>query len=344
MRLVPVKYLRVGSIIATDVLEDTGTLLIKKDQEVDAQMIQSLKSLGLSNVYITDQFCYVSNEDVYQRDMNVLYGHFRELRDIGKRVMNNATGITEIKRSYQIANDVITEVRKHGDFRLMYEPPKYFGDDYIEETIYMAIIATKLGMLMGLARGDLTNLFVATLLRDIGLISPKLFQVVENVEEHPLIGADFLEKTYKLDKGVIRTIREHHEVADGTGFPNSLKGKQISKLAHILGLVEKYFELWGDYDPVLNSQHAFNQKLKATFRKYDIEVLRYFLANIELFPLNTMVKLSDGNEAVVIKQVYFNFFSPEVGLIDRRTGEMGRKLSLVDNPTIRIANIIYYIS
>ncbi|MDD5595600.1 MAG: HD domain-containing protein [Candidatus Omnitrophica bacterium] len=61
----------------------------------------------------------------------------------------------------------------------------------------------------------------------------------ELMKRHPLTGAQILEPLTFLH-GVIELIRQHHEHYDGTGYPDGLKGDQISLGARIIHLADAY--------------------------------------------------------------------------------------------------------
>jgi HD-GYP domain-containing protein (c-di-GMP phosphodiesterase class II) len=52
-----------------------------------------------------------------------------------------------------------------------------------------------------------------------------------------------LGKQIGLPEPVLRIIAQHHELADGSGYPNKLKGDQIDPLARIVSLVNYYDNL-----------------------------------------------------------------------------------------------------
>ena len=64
------------------------------------------------------------------------------------------------------------------------------------------------------------------------------------VHAHPTVGAQkVMEEWLDVPDVVVRIIREHHERADGSGYPNGYKKKDIHPLSLIVSAIEVYVAL-----------------------------------------------------------------------------------------------------
>ena len=61
--------------------------------------------------------------------------------------------------------------------------------------------------------------------------------------QHPELGVKIVEKNKLINNSVKQIIMQHHECFNGEGFPNKLKGNQVSTLANILCLVDDFVHL-----------------------------------------------------------------------------------------------------
>lgn len=61
----------------------------------------------------------------------------------------------------------------------------------------------------------------------------------EVMRKHPVMGCDICQRL-KTIKEVLPIIRHHHERLDGTGYPDGLKGNQISDIVRIVNVVDIY--------------------------------------------------------------------------------------------------------
>jgi putative two-component system response regulator len=113
----------------------------------------------------------------------------------------------------------------------------------------LARYATELGTLIGLPDQDLRVLARGGYFHDIGkialpdaiLLKPGALTAdeFERVKEHPVIGDRLCGDLRALHR-VRAIVRHHHERLDGSGYPDGLKGDEISLLAQIIGVVDVY--------------------------------------------------------------------------------------------------------
>ena len=100
---------------------------------------------------------------------------------------------------------------------------------------------------MGLGGREIYTIQRGALLHDVGkvgvsdtvLLKPgKLTpEEREHIEAHPVIGANITAQV-KFDEEIIDMVRHHHERFDGTGYPDKLKGEDISRNARILAVAD----------------------------------------------------------------------------------------------------------
>ena len=127
----------------------------------------------------------------------------------------------------------------------------------------VAQIGKLIGQHMGMTRYGLFKLTLGGFLHDLGKIGipddilrkkgPLTDEELETMKTHPLIGADLME-THPLASAVLDIIRHHHERWDGTGYPDGLKGNEITPSAAIINegkgthhrveVVETLQDLW----------------------------------------------------------------------------------------------------
>ncbi|MCM3611958.1 HD domain-containing protein [Planococcus sp. MERTA32b] len=113
---------------------------------------------------------------------------------------------------------------------------------------YSVWIAGKLGMEADRKK----ELYKAALLHDVGKIGipddilrkPDRLtaEEYEAIKLHTVVGADILSnmEPKKAVADVIQTARSHHERMDGSGYPDGLKGEEISQFARIVGVADTF--------------------------------------------------------------------------------------------------------
>ena len=109
--------------------------------------------------------------------------------------------------------------------------------------------AERIGRSMGLPDRDLKTLRDAARLHDIGKIGitdhilrkPGSLDVDEMgiMKEHPIIGENIV-APLRTFRHLLDPIRHHHEKMDGSGYPDGLKGDQISLITRIMIVADIY--------------------------------------------------------------------------------------------------------
>lgn len=61
--------------------------------------------------------------------------------------------------------------------------------------------------------------------------------------QHPLLGLEMLEKSSVVNEQVKQVVYQHHEMVNGTGYPNALTGAKIYPLAKIVSLADHFVNL-----------------------------------------------------------------------------------------------------
>jgi putative nucleotidyltransferase with HDIG domain len=119
-----------------------------------------------------------------------------------------------------------------------------------QHTRRVALRAVQVGKELGLSTHRLRTLAIGGLLHDIGKLSvpdgilkkpaaldPHEYEVVKR---HPEWGVRLLEELGGFPAPVLRLVRDHHERADGLGYPRSLRGDEINLDTRILTVCDVY--------------------------------------------------------------------------------------------------------
>jgi putative two-component system response regulator len=143
----------------------------------------------------------------------------------------------------------------------------------------LSLMAVELGAVLGCDEWQLSALERAGYLHDIGRVSipgaiidktqrlsPREMEIIQN---HSLLGERLCADVAAL-KPVLPIIRHHHERADGTGYPDRLKGEQIPILAQIFSIPDIYdaLRMWRPYRPPMNQAQALDIMRQEVARGY----------------------------------------------------------------------------
>lgn len=156
----------------------------------------------------------------------------------------------------------------------------------------VGLYCERLARCAGLAEDEVWTVHMAGTLHDIGKIgfSDRLIQNVDTsvdpemlseIRKHPewgfrmLRGLDFLGPA--LDY-----VRSHHERLDGTGYPNGLKGDEISTGARILSIADVFDAVTTtrSYQQAMDLEKSFSILRKLAGPSLDPELVELFIEDI----------------------------------------------------------------
>ncbi len=113
----------------------------------------------------------------------------------------------------------------------------------------------QLGTAMGLPDDQLTLLYKAALLHDVGTLSVPIGVLAKEgrldpaefsqVKRHPVVGEEILAPLPRAEQ-LLPAVRHHHERVDGAGYPDGLGGDQIPLFARIIAISDAYVAMTSD--------------------------------------------------------------------------------------------------
>jgi diguanylate cyclase (GGDEF)-like protein/PAS domain S-box-containing protein/putative nucleotidyltransferase with HDIG domain len=118
-----------------------------------------------------------------------------------------------------------------------------------EHTMRIKILSLRLAKRLNLSQDKLDEIELLSLLHDIGkigipeqiLMKPSILtnEEWEIMKSHTEIGYRIAKSTPELSH-IADEILSHHERYDGTGYPNGIKGEEISILARIINVIDSF--------------------------------------------------------------------------------------------------------
>ncbi len=187
-------------------------------------------------------------------------------------------------------------------------------DSYLlEHSLNVAILLANFAKFLEMSEEEVQELALAGFLHDIGKIKipdnilhkpGRLTDMEMNImRDHVYYGVQTLEEM-ELPEHIIRTMAEHHERLDGYGYPDGLRGDEISLYGRMIAIVDTYDAITADrcYKPGMPSQKALKILLSDSPDMYDIELVQKFVKCVGIYPVGSLVKLDNEHVGMVVKQ------------------------------------------
>lgn len=124
----------------------------------------------------------------------------------------------------------------------------------------------------------------------------------EAIKKHSLYSYEMIKDIDGLSDNVKKGVLEHHEKIDGSGYPLGLLGDGIVTYAKILAVADIYDALCTarPYKKGYTPRESV-EMLSAMTDQLDINILNAFFSSVILYPVDMIVKLSNGEEARVVR-------------------------------------------
>lgn len=210
--------------------------------------------------------------------------------------------------------------------RLLHEA---VGDRASSHSLNVTVVSMLLARAMGLGEQELRDVGLGALLHDLGKIElPDRVRWKDELstsaelqfyQEHVAHGVSLARKM-KLSPQATLVVAQHHEQADGRGFPQRLPGERISALARIVALVNRYDNLCNPLNPAkaLTPHEALSLIFAQMKARFDALTLSAFIKMMGVYPPGSVVELTDGRFALVVSVNSARPLKPRVIVHDPR--------------------------
>jgi hypothetical protein len=276
----------------------------------------------------------------------------RALGEIATAVQEHRS--ISLERLETLAGDVVSSLQ-YNDELLVQALAGPSGSPLITNLINVAVLGTKVGIGLGYYGEELHRLALAGFVHDIGLFAvPKsliakagrLTQEERGfIEQHPELGYQIVEKCGPTYHWLAQLTRQAHERFNGQGYPNRLKGREISEMAQIVGVVDVFDALVSErpYRRRLLPHEAIKELLIAERRTFPREILKALVEQFSVYPLGTTVRLTTGEIGTVAKVNSRYPLRPVVRRDDQQEceGSGSPEIDLSRMPLVSIAEVLH---
>lgn len=211
----------------------------------------------------------------------------------------------------KLVEDLVTSTLTEGDIAIHAMNGHRIGDQHFQHELNTLVVAMLLAKNLDISDEDAVILGMSAMLHDIGKrqISDKILlkkdplSVRETAiyQTHVLLGMNML-RDVAVPRKILTLISQHHEFADGSGYPKGLHCDQIDPLSHILIIANMYDNLCNPSNPALTKTpyEALSIMFAQQRHQFDQTILRRFIKCLGIYPPGSIVRLSDQKLATVL--------------------------------------------
>jgi len=299
MKYINIKDLNPGMVLANTLYDNNENLLLKANHKLTRHNIIRIQQLNFDGLYIyEDDDIAIHNELISER---VRIKTLKALKHLN------------IEKCLHLANKIVDEIRSNESMVIeTINLSSYDNYTYIH-SINVSVFSVITGIALGLTDEQLRNLSRAALLHDIGktCISKEILnkpdalteEEFEEVKKHPQYGYNLLQTNNEIASVVRNAVYSHHENEDGSGYPRGLTSEKIHLFAKIIHVADVYDALTARriYKNPLNPADALEYLMASVETVFNKEVLEAFMKHIAPYPIGISIRLSNGYDAIVVK-------------------------------------------
>lgn len=360
MRLVPTKYIPKDAILSEALYTDDGRTLVNSGTQLTPKLVERINRNHIFSVYIKDQHStgeieHLVNPLLRQKGYSLVKKIFdaagNKKPDGTPAPMPILEMMPELSR---LMDDIIYEMTGFKDKQLEYIDIKNVNSYLYSSAINVALLSVLIGWEMGLNNDMISQLFMGGIFHDIGMImlpkevlykkEPLTMEDKRSILYHPLKGYDYLKDKQFLSSYVRAITLGHHEHIDGSGYPNRKRGKEIHLLTQIVGLADIYDAMTSDrpYRQAVPVNEALEYIMSTANQHYDMDIIKAFIKKINPYPAGSLVKLTNGQTAVVRQVPPDMPLRPLISIIkEKKDGFEYEDVDLMENQTLIIKGIQY---
>ena len=199
----------------------------------------------------------------------------------------------------------------------------------------VAVLSIMVGLQLEMDENALQHLALGGLLHDVGhvRVPRNILRRKHNLvgeeqgmfERHVELGLSILEQCPTIPPEVHRVVKEHHERQDGSGYPEHVQAEHLLELSDVVALIDQFDVLVSQWGPppsmptALAMRSLYRDAHAGKLRAVSVEAL---IRCLGVYPLGSLVSLSTGEHAIVIKTNAHERLKPTVKIISDCDGKL----------------------
>jgi putative nucleotidyltransferase with HDIG domain len=310
MRRVKIAELKLGMIVARNIYDSDGRILLHTGVQLSDNYITRLNQMGIASVYIKDEFdefnipvVDVVSEQTRVETIKIIKQNFELLEN------NHKIDTRTIKK---MVDYLIDELLANYNVLISLNDIRSFDDYTFAHSVNVCILSIMTGMSLLLNDLKLKELGVGALLHDIG--KTKIDKAILNkagdltkeefaeIKRHTQYGFEILRAYDEFPLLAAHVAYQHHERWDGNGYPRQLAGENIQAYARIVATADVYDALLADrpYRPSYSINQAITILKNMAGIYLDARCVTALIANIAVYPVGSLIKLNTGEIGIVM--------------------------------------------
>lgn len=147
-----------------------------------------------------------------------------------------------------------------------------------------------------------------------GKLSEEEFRIMKS---HVILGKESINAFNEIPESAAQVLLQHHERHDGSGYPNGLKGDEISQMGQIASIVDVYDALTSDrcYHKGMSPSDALRKLYEWSSHHFRKELVEKFIRCVGIYPVGSLVKMESGHIGIVLEPSIKGSHLPKIRIV-----------------------------
>lgn len=226
-----------------------------------------------------------------------------------------------------VVDDMVSSVIRNSDALLGMTCIRKIDNYTLEHSVGVSVLLITFGKYIGLSREELIDIGIGGLLHDIGkaLAPPNILNKpgrlnpheYKIIQKHVDFSHDLAADIAEISETTLQVITEHHERIDGSGYPNQAAGDNISLYGQMAAIADFFDAITTDrvYAEAISQPAALKKLMDWGKAQFNQELVQRFIHCVGIYPIGSLVALSNGCFAVVIESSQKGLLLPKIRII-----------------------------
>jgi HD-GYP domain-containing protein (c-di-GMP phosphodiesterase class II) len=343
VRYVSIDSLEPGQYLGKTIFSGNGTVLLSEGVQLTVFMINTLRRIGVSFVYVKDEhFDDIEIVDVVSEETKRAV--IKQMSDVFDSVRSGKEFST--KSVSATVDTLLEDIMRNKDVLIHLSDIRSKENAEFVHAMNVCMMSCIVGMNMGLTYTQLKELAIGALLHDIGKVNARADDD-ENADlkrHHSWRGFETLKIKREFSLLSAHVAFQHHEHVDGTGLPRGLTSEAIHPYAKIVAVANTYDNLLSRLDESgkrMLPHEACERIMAMAGKQLDKDIIIQFLKTVSVYPTGTSVRLTNKETGVVVGQHRGLPGRPVVRVVTKEDNQLDiKEFDLAKIPTLFIDAVL----
>lgn len=268
------------------------------------------------------------------------------IEDVAQKIKDGKDEIG-VRKTVRVVQDMVTNLIEDDEVYSAISTLRIADDYTYTHSVNVAMLSMCIGRRINLSRRNLVNLGMSALFHDLGKIEipntvlhkkEKLDRrELKLIEEHSLNSSRLMLKLKASPDSKARILVpmfEHHLKYDLSGYPHADWKKPLTLFGKIISIADKYDTLTSSRayrKSVLSPDRALGYMFDRAGKDFDPILTKVFINIMGVYPVGTMMKLDNGELALVVSSPSRNFSKrPLVCILEKGADGSYKKKEIIN--------------